>query len=124
MTANPYAKCIKITKFSPDGTLSGPANDHFSGDYLGIWTQTGYHSISATLVQNNTNPDGTAGGLYIVNFTMTIGTSDQASGTGTIQLLNNAGAVQFSGTYSFKGTRLRLPYRRFGLLTGQLNDWS
>jgi hypothetical protein len=110
LDGQPACQCIEITKFSPDGTLNGPANDHFSGDYIGIWTQTGFHAVSASLVQNNINPDGTAGGLYITKFTMTIGTGgDQASGTGTVQLVDNTGAVQFSDTYSFKGTKLKLP---------------
>lgn len=110
LDGQPPCQCVEITKFSPDGTLSGPANDHFSGDVAGIWNQPGYHSIAGSLVQNNINADGTAGGLYIIKFTMAIGPSgDQATGTGTTQLVDNTGTVQFSGTFTLKGTKLKLP---------------
>jgi len=108
LDGQPACQCIEITKFSADGTLSGPANDHFSGDYIGVWSENTRYSISATLAQNNINADGTAGGVYITKFTMNIDPSGtQASGTGTIQLLDNTGKVQFSDTYSFKGTKLK-----------------
>jgi hypothetical protein len=110
LDGQPACQCIEITKFSPDGTLSSPANDHFSGAAAGIWNQPGYHSIAGSLVQNNINADGTAGGLYIIKFTMAIGPSgDQATGTGTTQLVDNTGTVQFSGTFTLKGTKLKLP---------------
>jgi hypothetical protein len=110
LDGQPPCQCVEITRFNTNGTITDAANDHFSGPFWGIWTQTAYHQISVTGVQNNINADGTAGGVYLTTFTMTISPAgDQASGTGTLQLLDNTGAVTFSDTFSFKGNKLKIP---------------
>lgn len=104
----PPCQCITILTIHQDGTLEGPTSDHFSGDVRGVWTARGYDGeFRFTMLQSNINADGSAGGLYVIKNTMTLTGTDAATGKFTFQILSNSGAVQFSGTGSFKATRVR-----------------
>ena len=104
----PSSQCIQVGMFHADGTMEGPANDHLSGDQRGTWTARGSDGeFRFTILQNNINADGTAGGLYVIKNTMTMSGTDSGTGKFTFQILNNAGAVVFAGTGSFKATRVR-----------------
>lgn len=88
--------------------MEGPANDHLSGDQRGTWTaRWSDGEFRFTILQNNINADGTAGGLYVIKNTMTMTGTDSGTGKFTFQILNNAGAVVLAGTGSFKATRVR-----------------
>ncbi len=104
----PPCQCIQIGTFHADGSMEGPTNDHLSGDQRGTWTARGSDGeFRFTILQNNINPDGTAAGLFVIKCTMTLTGPDSGTGKFTFQLLNNAGAVVFPGTGSFKATRVR-----------------
>jgi len=106
----PPCQCIQVARFRADGTIDGPGNDHFSGSVLGEWKKTGFNTVAFAFVQNNINADGSAGGVYVIRSTMNLNpTADLASGTSTFQVLDNSGAVTFSGTASFTGTKLKVP---------------
>jgi hypothetical protein len=110
IAGQPACQCIEITKFNADGTLVGPANDHFSGDEYGVWTRTAYHQIAVALVQNTINADGTAGGVYLVKFKLTLNeTGDHGSGSGTVALIDNTGASTYDGTFTLTGVQLKAP---------------
>ncbi len=100
----PSCQCIQVDTFHADGTMEGPANDHLSGDQRGTWTARGSDGeFRFTILQNNINADG----LYVIKNTMTMTGTDSGTGKFTFQILNNAGAVVFAGTGSFKATRVR-----------------
>ena len=105
----PPCQCIQLSAFRADGTLDGPANDHFSGAALGLWKKTGFRDITFSFVQNNINADGSAGGVYVIKGVMTLNpTGDQSSGNSTFQLIDNSGKVLFAGTATFTATKLKL----------------
>ena len=105
----PPCQCIQLARFRTDGTIDGPANDHFSSASLGEWRQFGSGDVRFAFVQNAINPDGTGGGVYVVRGRMTVNaTGDQGTGTSTFQVLDVNGKVSFSGTATFTGTKLKL----------------
>lgn len=103
----PPCQCVAIETFKADGNIEGPANDHFSGEIRGVWTRTGDTAYAFTLVQNNINPDGSAGGIYLIKNTATIVTADAMSGKFTFQIVGNNGVVVFNGTGTFTGTKVK-----------------
>ena len=102
----PPCQCVAIQTYKADGTVEGPANDRFSGDIRGVWARTGDNTYALTLVQNNINPDGSAGGVYVVKCTVTIATPDAMTGKFTFQIVGNNGVVMFSGTGTFTATKV------------------
>jgi hypothetical protein len=105
----PPCQCIQLAQFYSDGSLIGPANDHFSGEGLGQWKKSGYNQVTFTILQNTFNPDGSAGGLYIIKGVMTLNPAvDGGSGTSSYQLIDNSGVVLASGTATFRATKLKL----------------
>ncbi len=103
----PPCQCIQIDTFRSDGTLEGPSSDHQSGEQRGVWARTADGRYTYTILQNNINADGTPGGLFVIKVTMSVTAADTASGKFTFQVLGNGGAVQFSGTGSLTGKRIR-----------------
>lgn len=102
----PPCECIQMLTFYSDGHLDGPGNDQFSGQVRGQWVRTGTGHAAMTFAQNNFNPDGSAGGVWVIKATMDIDQSGNATGLSTSQLLDNSGAVTFSATASFTGTKI------------------
>ena len=103
----PPCQCIQIDTFRADGTLEGPASDHLSGEQRGVWARTGEGRFTMTILQNNINPDGTAGGLFVIKNTMELSGRDAATGKFTFQILSNGGTPVFSGTGTLTATRIR-----------------
>jgi len=105
----PTCQCIVIARLRADGTMDGPGNDQLSSAALGEWERTAYRQLKFALLQNNINPDGTAGGETVIRGTMNLnGTADAGTGTSTFQLLDVTGAVVSSGTATFQATKLKL----------------
>lgn len=105
----PPCQCVQIAHLRPDGTIDGPANDHFTGAGLGAWRRTGDRTISIVIAQNNINQDGSTGGVYLIRGSMTLdGPGEQASGITSVQILDSDAKPIFSGTASFKAMRLKV----------------
>ncbi|MEO8099101.1 MAG: hypothetical protein ABI811_15465 [Acidobacteriota bacterium] len=103
----PPCQCIQIATLHEDGSVDGPANDHFSGEARGEWVPKDGDLNVMTLVLNTINPDGTAAGLFQVKLNMhRIGT-DAMSGDFTFQILANGGSAVANGTGKFKASRVK-----------------
>ena len=103
----PPCQCIQIQTIRADGTLEGPASDKLSGEQRGVWSRTNDGHYNFTILQNNINADGTAGGLFVIKSTMDATGKDTATGKFTFQILSNGGTPVFSGTGTITGTRIR-----------------
>jgi hypothetical protein len=104
----PPCQCIQILNLAQDGEVQGPASDRFSGDVRGEWALRGSGDRYAmTLVQNVINPDGSAGGVFVIKNTMRQTSTDTLTGEFTFQILSNGGGVVFAGKGTFKGSRVR-----------------
>ncbi len=103
----PPCQCIQIATIKSDGTLEGPASDNFSGEQRGVWARGNDGRYNFTVLQNNFNPDGTAGGLFVIKFAMELTGRDAATGKSTFQILANGGTPVASGTATFTATRIR-----------------
>jgi hypothetical protein len=105
----PPCQCIAAVTFNTDGTLYAPANDHFSGPLLGVWVKNEAGGFNMSGVQSNINPDGSAGGLFTYKATFAFtGQDTMAATVSTFQLVDNSGAVLFSGSSTIKATRVRV----------------
>ena len=103
----PPCQCIQIDTIHADGTIEGPASDRLSGEQRGVWARTSDGRYTFTILQNNINADGSAGGLYVIKVAMDLTAANAGSGKFTLQLLSNGGTPIFSGTGRLTATRLR-----------------
>ena len=104
----PPCQCIEITTFRQDGRLEGPANDHFTGDARGVWAKASPAHVQFRVVQNNINPDGSAGGLYDIACRFTFDGADAGHGTCDGSLVDNVGTTLGTFTSTFTGKRVRI----------------
>ena len=105
----PPCQCIELGTLHSDGTYAGPGNDHFSGPVLGLWKQTGFREITFSLLENNFNQDGTAGGVYVIKFVLTLNqSSTQGAGSGVAQIINNDGTAGPPVNFTIKATKLTI----------------
>ncbi len=102
----PPCQCIQIASFYADGHIDGPGTDWFSGDIRGEWAVGADGKIVFTLIENNYNPDGSAGGMYIIKGAFASTTADSGSGVSTFQIVDNTGKVMVSGSATFKATKI------------------
>lgn len=102
----PTCQCIQIANFFADGRIEGPGSDRLSGDVRGRWTLIAPGQASISMVQNNFNPDGTAGGMWIYKGTFNFTGAGKGQGTVVFQLVDNSGAQMLAGTSTFKATQV------------------
>lgn len=102
----PPCQCISLVTLGEDGSLEGPANDKFSGDARGEWAARSGNRFTMTIAQNVINPDGSAGGLFLVKNVARQTGPDTLTGEFTFQIVANGGTVVATGKGTMKGVRL------------------
>ena len=105
----PPCQCVQIGRLHADGTFDGPANDHQAGEAVGMWQQTGLREVTFAILQSSIKPDGSAGGEYVIHAKISLNAaSDQGTGSGTMQLVDNGGNAISSGSFTIKAVKLKL----------------
>jgi hypothetical protein len=99
----PPTSSLSVVTFAAGGALgsrdiSPPGNAQF-----GAWAKRGEHGFVATFWDGDTSPQGPFTVKIVIHGTVS---GDRLSGTFSFSVLDATGATQFSGTGTFRGTRI------------------